>query len=82
MKPTSLIIYTPESVHELQSALLDPDGRKSGSAYERHIRIPAFARGLGVLRVQGPPSGPALHVQLGGHEVELELCGGQVVVVP
>jgi len=81
MSGMNTVIYTPQTDNELNAALLDPLSRKSGNTFERHIRVPAFASDGRVLRVQGPQSGPALHVLLGGQDVELELCGGNIVVV-
>lgn len=71
-------IYTPENIHELTVALLDPTGRKT--AFEsRVVRIPDWVEADTVLVVHGPPEPNApLRVILSSNNVQFDNRGGGV----
>lgn len=71
-------IYTPENIHELTVALLDPTGRKTASE-SRVVRIPDWVEADTVLVVHGPPAPNApLRVILSSKNVQFDNRGGGV----
>lgn len=72
-------IYTPENIHELTVALLDPTGRKT--AFEsRVVRIPDWVEADTVLVVHGPPApNKPLRVVLSSKNIQFDNRGGGVL---